>query len=86
MIVEAGMHHPGQVLEVGWLGVGVTKYGLEIVAPGVVRPRKHQLLMEQSLASAIAPGLAGGSIKLMGSEGQQMEGATDQLQPFVWCQ
>ena len=86
MIVEAGMHHPGEVLEVGWLGVGVAKHGLEMVAPGVVRARKHQLLLEQSLASAIAPGLAAGSIKLMGGEGQQMEGATDQLQPLVWCQ
>ena len=77
------MNHPGKVLEVGWLGVGVTKHGLEMVAPGVVRARKHQLLLEQSLSSAIAPVLAGSGIKLMGGEGQQMEGATDQLQPFV---
>ena len=80
------MNHPGKVLEVGWLGVGVTKHGLEMVAPGVVRARKHQLLLEQSLSSAIAPGLAGSGIKLMGGEGQQMEGATDQLQSLVWCQ
>ena len=80
------MHNPGEVFEVGLLGVGVTKHGLEMMAPGVVRARKHQLLLEQALTGAIAPGLAAGGIKLLGGEGQQMEGATDQLQPLVGCQ
>ena len=63
-------------------GMRVAEHRLETAALAVMRSREHEALLQQGSARCLAPEISLRSVDPAGTEGQEMQGPAQHIQPL----